>query len=286
MDKPVNFAKESAHRISTGQVVKVIKGPRQEFDTDGIRKFVNDRSIKVTWEKSYLCPCRSKRTQVADMACPVCHGTGIAYLAPVKEQLMIQSQDKSVSNGDLGLFDSGTAIGTTFTESNMSFRDRITIPEVTISQSLIFDVTDDRVEHGMYLSYKVDKLELVVAQNRGVITEGIDYTFSRKDNRFFPKKHLLGLNISINMQTVLRYLIIDLLKESRYQYTEKNNQKAKFENLPRKLLLKREDVFVQPEQFSLTSDIEPKLDDREGTPVVDPKRKPKGSGYFPGDIDD
>lgn len=287
MQEPTRFnqSKPSYTPVSVGgDPVRVPGGPRQEFNTDNIRKFINDRGIKVQWEKSYICPCKNKRTRVADMACPVCHGTGIGYLPPREEIVAIQSQEKGANNVDLGLYDSGTAIGTTFTESNMSFRDRIEVPEVTISQSLLFDVTVDRIENGMFLSYKAESIELAMGETQGALSEGVDYLFDKSQNRFYPKSHLLGTNVSLNIRTVLRYLIIDLLKESRYQYTEKNNQKAKFENLPRKLLLKREDIFVNPEPFSLESDREENIA-KPGGIMADPLSGRRPS-YFPEGIDD
>lgn len=275
-----NVNNETHHRPE-----KKVKTARLEYNMDNIRNFVEDRGLNVKWEKSYLCPCRNKKTKVAKMDCPVCHGTGIGYLTATDEKVAIQSQEKGATNMDLGLYDSGTAIGTTYTESNMSFRDRITVPDVHISQSVVFDVTKDRVERGMYLSYKVEYLELVIGEETGNLVEGKDYTFDKKENRFYPKEHLIGTNVSINMQTILRYLIIDLLKESRYQYTTVNRVDPKFENLPRKLLLKREDIFVNPEPFSLESDLtssDNKVVDSHNS--VDPKRKSVGT-FFRG-IDD
>lgn len=291
IEKPTRFGQE-APEISNVSLRKVEGTPgrieqtsRIEFGTGRIRKLIQDRGLKVVWEKSYLCPCRNPRTLAPDSSCKICHGKGIAYQLATNIAMIIQSQEKGVTNGDLGLFESGTAIGTSQMEDRISFRDRISVPDVLILQSVIFDVTEERVEKGMYLSYDVHSLEFVVGK-KGELIENKDYTFDLANNRFYPKAHLIGTNVSINMNTVLRYVVIDLLKENRYQYTEMFSEVSTYENLPRKLLLKREDAFVNPEPFSMNIDTGKKLEELEGKEVVeekmvDPKR-PMQSGFFGG----
>lgn len=239
-----------------------------------MRKFVDDRGIDVQWEKSYLCPCRNPMTKAPDPSCPICKGRGVAYLPPHKERLIIQSQEKGVSSQDIGLFDSGSAIGTAELESGITFRDRISVPDVEISQSFIFNLTEDRVKNGMDLVYSVNTIELITTMG-GSLTEGVDFTFNKDTNMIFVKEQHLGKNISLNIGTTLRYIVIDLLKESRYQYTHMYSAEGNFENLPKKLLLKREDAFIDSEPFSVdvnTTDSEEKM--------LDPKREMNATGGF------
>ena len=248
---------------------------RLEFDMSRAEQFHDDRGIKITWEKSYLCTCRNKVSHAPDSSCPICKGKGIAYLPKEETTMIIQSQEKGVINSDMGLYDSGTAIGTTRKETNITFRDRISIPEVHIGQSLLFDVTKRRIEKGMWLSYQVESIEYAVTDDGVLLVEGEDFTFDKTQNLFFPLPHLLSKNVSINIKTILRYIVIDLLKESRYQYTDKGTSMEKFESLPKKLLLKREDAWVNPIPFSNSSvdDVTPEIAD-------DPKRGT--SGFFGG----
>lgn len=227
-------------------------------------------SIPVLWEKSYLCPCRNRKTRQPAPACPVCHGRGVAFLPPEEIIMTIQSQEKGLVNTDLGLLDSGTAIGTPNRIHRISFRDRITIPSVEISQSLIFDATQKRIDHGFYLIYNVNEIELAVIQGRELVY-GEDYDFNFDKNLFVPKQHLIGENISINIITQLRYMVADLLKE--YRYAREMNRELI--HLPQKLLLKREDIFIDKEHFEDSSS--------EGQ-MVDTKRVPvEGlNGFFGG----
>ena len=253
---------------------------RLEFDTDHIRSFSENRGIEVLWEKSYLCTCRNRMTGAPNASCPICHGRGIAYLPAKRDTMIIQSQEKGLTNGDLGLYDSGTAIGTSRTDSLMTFRDRISIPDVSIGHSLIFDVTQRRIDKGMWLSYDVKELTYAVTDNGVILVPDQDYTVDYEKNLFFPNQSLLDKNVSLNLTSTLRYIIIDLLKESRYQYTNKDQATEKFENLPKKLLLKREDAWVNPTPFSLDEATEKEYD----TTTEDPKRNSTLGGFFGGGL--
>lgn len=273
--EPVRFNSTDTQPV-LGTTVNTI-----EFDVPAIRKLVTDMGLEVLWEKSYLCTCRnSGMTGAPDTSCPICKGRGIAYLPATTVKVAIQSQDRGVTNSDLGLYDSGTAIGTTLPESRITFRDRLSIPDVEIDQSMIFDVTQKRIDKGMWLSYDVKEITLAVTNGGKNIYIDEDYTIDIEKNLFFPRAHLLGKNVSLNIVTTLRYIVIDLLKESRYQYTDKGKDMERFQALPKKLLLKREDAWVNPTPFSLN-------DDEYVTPEIpeDPKRVMNtGGGFFGGVI--
>src|SRR5699024_2866465 len=219
-------------------------------------------SLRVNWEKSYLCPCRNTTTRQPDSSCKQCHGRGIAYMGKEEIILIIQSQEKGIMNADLGLLDTGTAIGTTERHDRVAFRDRIELPQSEIYQSIIFNCNKKRLNKGFYLIYNVKSIDHAFTED-GRIYEGEDYEFDRQNNLLIPKEHLDGKNISINITTTLRYLVADLLKEHRYA-KEMNKELIK---LPQKLLLKREDIFIGREFF------QGDVDNNEGD-MVDPKRGP------------
>jgi hypothetical protein len=182
--------------------------------------------------------------------------------------MIITSQAKGVLNDDLGLIDSGTAIGTPADrETQVAFRDRITVPNVTVSQSFIFDVTQNRVNHGFYMIYDVKNIDFATSL-KGEIFEGTDFTWDREKNLFIPNASLLGENISINIQTTLRYMVADLLKEHRYARDTQN----RIIKLNQKLLLKREDIFIDKEAFSSG------VDDKNIGQMIDTKRPPALDG--------
>lgn len=277
MEKPTRFMPQATQ--TNKQPALQTGTSRAEFDTAGLDKFVVDRGIQVLWEKSYLCPCRSRITRSPDPSCRRCHGKGVAYLPAVQISVAIQSQEKGPNSMDMGLYDSGTAIGTTQVEDGVTFRDRLTLPHVQVSQSLVFNIDQKRIDSGMFLTYDVKDITFATTLDR-VLKEGSDFTVDKENNILYPAQELLDNNISINLDTTLRYIVIDLLKESRYQYTGKGTPVEQFDRLPKKLLLKREDAWVSPTPFTVdTGSIDPD--------VVDPKRNMHTTnlgGFFGGEI--
>lgn len=260
MKEPVNLSKATPHKApdpkdqplstqlnNTNAPEKIGSGSRTEFTTDNFRKHVSDRAINVLWERGYICTCISKTTQSPRATCPRCHGTGVAYKPAQKTFGMIQSQMKGANNMDLGLVDSGTAIFTTQFETRMGFRDRITIPDVVIPQSMVYHITPERQKKGVRLKYDVREVEFITSETRD-LTEA-DYSI--ENGKLFVSEEFQNQNISINIFMTLRYIVMDLLKESRYQYTEGGRVNTTFENLPQKILLKREDTVVTPEPYIL-----------------------------------
>lgn len=236
--------------------------------TDMLDRTADVMAIPTLWEKSYLCPCRIRETRQPNPSCRLCRGRGVAYLPAKPLKMIIQSQEKGVINTDLGLLDSGTAIGTpSDREVRVAFRDRITVEGALVSQSFIFDVTNKRIKDGFYMVYDVKEVEFATTME-GQIYEGEDFEVDYKNNLFFPKEHLLGKNISINILTTLRYMVADLLKEHRYA----PRRDGKLARLPQKLLLKREDIFVDKEAFSNG------VNDEEVTEMIDTKRQPSVDG--------
>ena len=259
------------------QVEKENKTARLEFDTKDMRRFTKDRGIKVLWERAYFCTCLNPETGSPRLDCPRCHGKGIAYLPAEETHMMIQSQEKGTQNIDIGLVDTGTAIGTTKLETRVSYRDRFTVPEVLMPQSLVYFVNGERIKKGIPLYYDVKEVTFITTQER-VLNED-DYKI--ENGRLFLNEKFKNSTVSLNILMTLRYVVSDILKESRYQYTTFNEPKPRFENLPQKLLLKREDVIVLPDPYVANDALEEDIE----LQVEDPKAKSgQGSlgGFFNG----
>lgn len=263
----------------------IVNNNRIEYTFNRLTKMVDDRGINVYWEKSYFCTCRNKMTNAPNPACPYCHGRGISYLEPVQTKLVIQKQKLDEQNTYYGLFSSGTAVATTYPNTLITFRDRITLPDVIISNSLIFDVNEYRVNKGFWMPYNVKNITLAVTEDNQRLAEDVDYTYVPGSNIIRPFEHLIGKNISINVNTVLRYMVADLLKESRYQYTDHQkyqgdpSDEAIFDDLPRKILLQREEAWIN--HFPMIGDKNP--EDVSVFKEEEPNSDPRGpSGFFGG----
>lgn len=262
---PMNRPTAYANTTDSPAVPDEYKTARLEFDTRDIKRFIEDRGIKVLWERGYFCPCLNPETGSPRIDCPKCNGKGIAYLPPKETDMIIQSQEKGTNNIDIGLLDTGTAIGTTGLETRIAYRDRITVPEVLMPQSLIYHITKSRIDKGIPLYYDVKEVTFITTQTTMLGED--DYTI--KDGRLFIDSRFEDETVSLNIYMVLRYIVSDILKENRYQYTKFNEPRTRFENLPQKILLKREDVIVTPAPFKIEDgmpdNIEVDIDDPKAT---------------------
>lgn len=285
MRKPTRISTDKTKQHKTNTKIKSgVQGPRLEYNIPRMSKFVEDRGIDVLWEESFLCPCRSGMTRSPDTLCPLCHGRGVAFRPAKNAKVVIQSQDRSVSNTDLGLVDSGTAIGTTEIDSRISFRDRISLPKVEIEQAMLLDIKSQHITSGYRLPYDVKDITYAVTNNGEELCENEDFRVDYEENVVYPDESLTDKKLSLKITTTLRYIVIDLLKESRYQDTNKGTNNETFHNLPRKLLLKREDAWVNPIPTSLedtfSSSNKDLDDDKDGWD--DPKRDMNTGGFFLG----
>lgn len=241
--------------------------------------------LPTKWEKSIPCPCINPVSGQPKSDCPICRGQGIVYLNPVMLQVAYQSNDKGPVSGQYGLNELGTTIATpqiteNGIENGISFRDRLTIPNMPIAQSFIFNVTEDRVANGMFIPYKVKTIDTVVTidDNNKLeqLSESNDYTFDAKANAIYIDPRFINQNISINLSAELRYYVSDIQKETRTYQVKKLDQKEvaegngnkllknyittkidpkthleiEYYRAPKKLLLKREDLFIDVSDFS------------------------------------
>lgn len=276
-----NILNKSTSYASTNEaeeIGKKMETARVEFDIPSMIKFIEDRGIKVQWERAYFCPCLNPDTGHPRMDCPRCHGKGIAYLPPKETKMAIQSQEKGINNIEIGLLESGTAIGTTRLEHRISYRDRFTVPEVLMPQSMVYFVSDTRIKKGIPLYYDVREVTFITTQEDVVREE--DYEI--KNGRLFLDEKYKNSTVSLNILMTLRYVVSDILKESRYQYTKFNQPKPRFDNLPQKLLLKREDVIVLQDPYKMNDgdieDIELQVED----PKASANNNNASGGFFGG----
>lgn len=240
-----------------------------EFDISQIFDLINKTGYHAKWERCFLCTCVNSSTGIPKSDCPICHGSGIAYLPATDLSITIQSQGKGVKYQDIGLMDSGSALGTVQVNQYVSFRDRISIPDQMLVQSYLFNMDDNRMKYGMRIPYSVAKFMLVKNSNNEDLVEGVDFSYNRDTHFFKPlsNKVYSGVNISMNILVELRYIVVDLLKQARYQYTQSEmpSGTAKFDRLPQYILLKREDAWIGNVSFTGTSTV-------DKTGIVDPKR--------------
>lgn len=222
------------------------------FDKSNIDQMVIRRGAHVRWEKSYLCTCRTS-TGRAKTDCPYCFGTGFTFLPQENTSMMLQSMAKGFKNTQEGLSMSGTALGTTTADdaTKISVRDRITFDDMEIAESVLVFVTDKHVRNGLNLRYEIKKINTVLVSPDNKQIKDTENLFNLDSNTFNPIPDMIGKYISINMAVVLRFYVVDILREARYQYkndpryfNQETADKDDFTPLPAQVMLRREDMYI------------------------------------------
>jgi len=260
------------------------------FETNEIKKFVDDHGMRVTWERSYLCTCRNPNTGKPDINCKICGGTGRAYLPGQRIRMLMQSQKRKETTSNVGNYQRGSSLGTVNMETPIATKDRITCPDVHIIQAFIFTNTENIMANGIKLPYDAHKF-LFVASVNGEIELDKDFTYDFKTKIFkVINEGLLDQNITMRFDTTLRYIVTDLLKENRYQYSNKAiaDKSERYEALPKLIELTREQAIIgeTTQSFATNTDtinnMNKALNESADSNLsyVEPKDEPLGGGGF------
>lgn len=231
------------------------------FRNDALQKFVIDRAAPFEWESSYLCTCRSE-TGSPKIDCPICGGTGIAYLPKSDIVAMIQSMSAGSKSTQTGIVNPGTSLLTTSEEDNISFRDRLTFTSRLIPVSIMIKVTNKSLVHGLNLRYRVSEITHAVYGFPNTVV--VDPKSLSIDNSILmPTQEMVGSYLSLNMLVSLRFYVVDVIHDGRYQFEkDPRKQSSKITNLPRQLVVTREDMYIPPiieDDGKVTSiDVDPK----------------------------
>ena len=220
-----------------------------EFNVKAFYETVEKNGLITSWEQSFMCPCVNPMTMAPDPNCKICHGTGRGYLPAVNGvSVVIQENGKGRRVTATGQYDRGTAQGTVQMGYRVSAWDRITVPDFTARQQYLFNVTQDRIDNGQYIPYDVKNIIYIAYGSDDTelkqAVEGVDFTFDRKLDKLYPSQALLNSKVTMILNVTIRYIVLDVDKELRYQYTERNQATKKFDELPRLVTLKREEAFI------------------------------------------
>lgn len=220
---------------------------KRVFTINKIDNHIVDHGYAMEWEKSYLCPCRNADTDNPRQDCPVCLGAGFAFLPPVPIQGLLQSMADGYGNSKIGVIATGNAILTTTRTDLVTYRDRLVVVDSNVQQSVMVKVTPRDVTHGISLRYDVIKITGVFLDKDIEGKSGIeDFDFDLDNNLFKPSQDMVGMYVSINMLVVQRYYCVDILRDNRMQYPKeaRRTQGREVQQLPRKLLIRREDMYI------------------------------------------
>lgn len=257
-------------------------------DIARIAGLIERTGIPTSWEQAFPCPCINPETNQPRSDCPICHGRGYAYTKQVMLNVAYQSNEKQPFSGYYGEIDTGTTLATpqiteNGIENGISIWDRLTIPGLTLGEKYIFNVSQTRIDRGIFIPYHVVSFDRVITMDKSnnlyQLAEGDDFTYDSQSSMMKVDKKYLGQNITMNMTTWLRYYVVDSLKETRYAQVKKSQDKQLFMGegnerlskyfhehqdkldpgidffrMPKKLLLRREEVYLGAMDFTTTGD--------------------------------
>lgn len=202
-------------------------------------------SVRCKWEVSMRCPCVSIDSNSPRPNCPICHGQGYFFPEAYELDMALQSDENKYNIGGHGrqylpgtkaTMQFGTVSGVP--SQNVKPGDRITVLNWTTPQEYIFNVTESRLNEGLFLPYSTKKVlrafSTVKARN-DIQTEAdgqleeldVAKSFSLKDNFLkVEDSSLLNKNITVLLSIEKRFYVESLLKELRYENFSRADEKA------------------------------------------------------------
>lgn len=195
------------------------------LNIDGISKLLQKHSISCTWEQSFECPCIDPQTNAPNPLCPTCHGQGRFFNEPKLIDIAMTSDTAKDFMGSEGVFSLTGTIATPQLTSNgiengIKIGDRITVDNWDTTQTYLFNVNQQRLDHGLFIPYnvrKIDKMYTIDDSGNLVTLSDKDITIDSNSLLTISNRDLLGKSISLSLSVIKRFYVVSLLKELRYQ---------------------------------------------------------------------
>ena len=220
---------------------------RVAFTIKNIDQFVRSHGASVLWESAILSPDRTEDGQPRQTSKD---GTGLIYMKPKQTYALLQAMDRKSMNSLVGMTTVGTALLTTKRSDKIAVRDRITFDDQSIPEKLLLKVSPKDVTSGISLRYKVKSVEdALLPKEDGtfdyVNPESLNIDYNK--SIYYPDKSLIGKYVSLNIIAQLRFYVVNIIREGRFQYEGDVNQikeNRDMTELPRLLAIRREDMYI------------------------------------------
>lgn len=133
-------------------------------------QFLRNIGQRVTWRKSYDCPCRNKDSGAAEPSCPQCGGVGAIWDAAVDGVVGLSSMKVQKEWSQFGLYENGDVVVTVPGDTPVYFAgayDRVMFADSSSPFSLVLTRGANDV-----LRFAVESIERVFWLVVGVVVEG------------------------------------------------------------------------------------------------------------------
>lgn len=209
-------------------------------------------------------------------------GNGLIFLPPITTEFLLFSHNSQFTGTTIGDTIKGTVRATTTRNDIVAIRDRVTLPDSKVVSNLVIKINKKDVTHGIDLRYKVVKVLNLVTTDEDGDTKDLD-TSMIKYGKLYPTEDLVNKFVSVRMLVLLRYYVIDMLRESRAQYENDSRQDKPNRDrteLPTSMLLRREDMYM-PTVLGLSEDDGKTTDENLNSEIVNLEDDDM-SGFFNG----
>lgn len=192
------------------------------LDIKRVVELIRQHSIPVIWEQAFKCPCVDIPTGQPKPDCEYCHGQGWLYLHPRKIDMALQGDSKRFGVGETGTDQLGTSHATpqitiNGIEQGIKPGDRITVPGFTTNESYTFNVTQQRLNKGLFIPFKVEAINEAFYIDDG-LKQVADGDLTLNDNFVqINNDELLDKTITLSLEVTKRLYVVTLNKELRYQ---------------------------------------------------------------------
>lgn len=199
---------------------------------EAVVQLLEKTTISCTWEQSMRCPCVSGSSNSPKPDCPICYGQGWVFRNPYILDIAIIHDEKNFMSGSEGSFTLPGSLATPQITSNgiedgIKAGDRITVNNWYTPQSYLFNVTQKRLNNGIFLPYDVNSIKTAYYINNDELVQiNVSTAFSFEgDFLKVNDETLLGKNITLILSIVKRYYVVALNKELRYAQEERETEK-------------------------------------------------------------
>lgn len=195
-----------------------------------IVELLRQHSVTVIWEQAFKCPCVDIPTGQPKPDCEYCHGQGWLYLHPRKIDMALQGDMNHFSLNPTGTDQLGTSHATpqitiNGIEQGIKPGDRITVPGFTTNESYTFNVTQQRLNKGLFIPFKVESINEAFYIDDG-LKQVADGDLTLNDNFVqINNDELLDKTITLSLEVTKRLYVVTLNKELRYQKYTKTRDK-------------------------------------------------------------
>lgn len=230
------------------KIYKEVGKTRTDFDPVKFNGKIQEKGLRISWEKMIVCPCRKSISDQAVVECVNCKGTGYHFFGKTEMRALISGAQMSRNLQSWTEELQGSIYVSVDPIYNVGYFDKITVLDATsifseVCQVKVVEEENIIVEKYINAKYNIDsilKIYKYIGENVGLyeITED-KITISGNKITIEDNNISEGDNISICYRYNPVYLVIDNLNEYRNTYVKQGYSTEQLQKMPIRILAKK-----------------------------------------------